>query len=464
MRTLKNKFRKRHSVNRLPLVAMIFLTLFLTVTPPAPAIAQCCGNQATETTLLGFKAADLAQLGVIGSLISSVLTVVQYLQNTLFPQGFSSVSAAVVGSSTLQAKGNANNTNALMQSNWQGIWNGQVAALQQDATAPDQSTACPMIADAQNYNTLQDAIIKSGRQETALHAGECKTGATPVACAQQILGQLCKLGMLPTVSTGSYGQYISQMGCSSDSNFTDAAVSSWYNCGPIGMAVPDNVTIDSKTGNLDFSNITKGNGDCRTDGRCFAAAVLHCELMALENPADTPPYGTSAPVTQQITAQIVKDLTITSHKLDSFHQCMQDIGYRSICGPNASSVAIAAVGGTANCSQLQQDACKKLGTAPAAGASTGTGGDGQGVGIMTPDIQSCMSGNTGLSLAERDRDTLFAPCLDTNYATNIAPSMKTNDEAQRDVNTCRQKLSEFYRSMRQCNGVRFSGSAQGVEQ
>jgi hypothetical protein len=456
-------FREKHGMNQtLPdnakpqrrwlLLAAVFLALFMALTPPTPAAAQaCCANVATQPTLL----ANLTQLGVIGSILQGILTFMEGLQKVLFQTGFSSITANATGNAMMQANALYSHGTFVAQSQYQGIWNGQVAKLQSEATPPDQSTACPTISDAQNYNMQRDMMNKAQRGLQAASAGICKTGVTPVACQAQLMGQLCTLGMLPVGTNTSYGSYTS--GCKQDPNFTDAAVSSWYNCGPIGMLVPDNVQLDTKTGMLDFSQITQGNGDCRTDGRCFAAAVLHCELLELRQMTSTSGiYGTGGqPPPQQVMAKMIDDLATTSQRVGDYGKCMQEIGKRAICGPSSSQIAASAVGagggGGQTCAQMQQQACKTLATQPAAGAATGTGGDGGGMGIQTSDVQNCAGGQTGMSILEQDRDRNFAPCLDTNYGTNIAPSHDNSDNVQQNANQCRQKLSDWYDKIGQCS-------------
>ncbi len=458
MRKMFNIFQKRIDKDHLPpgrksrsfkfFAAAALLAMFFAAMPPAPAAAQTTVN----ANIIG-DPATLPILGTISSAIAGVLSFLQAIQVFILQHGFASNAAATISTGSVISKTITDAATFQAQSNLTAPWTAQIAALQRDATPPDQSTACPAISDAQNYNVQQDAINKAQRNLQALAAGEGKTGVTPVAKITQVVGQLCKLGMLPSQSDGSYGTYLSSMNCTQDQNFTNAAVSSWYNAsngsGPLGMLVPSGVTRDAKTGNLDFSNIPAGNGDCRTDGRCFAAAMLHCELLKLADMDDSPPYGSSGQPTQQIMAAIAKDIVNSSNKDSAYEQCIKNIGYRAICNSSSSSAAIAAVGGSgggggATCAQLQQQACKTLGTQPIAGASTGTGGDGGGMGIMTPDVQSCMGGGSGLSLAEQDRDTMFAPCLDTNYATNVSPSLKSWDESSKDTTNCREKLSEFY--------------------
>jgi len=448
MRIMPDIFRKKHHMSQPPhdkdrprrrwlLLAAAFLALFFAAMPPVPAEAQ-------QSVTVTADPATLPTLTGISSILSGLLSWFQIAYTWLMQHGFSSVSAAVNGAGALQASVATNNTTALMQSNWQGIWNGQVAGYHAAGTPASQSIACPVgqaIAAVQAQVNASDGAMRS---LYALAGGEGNGSVTPVKRGNEILSQLCKLGMLSTDSKSLFGTYAQALGCTSDPNFANAAFSNYFNPkslqdpGPKGMLVPSNVQ-QLPDNMLDFSNISKnGNGDCSTDERCFAAAVLHCELVRVyqqlnEHESTTNTFGTGGSPTPQISAAMLVEAAKRSYTSDPYTQCMGNIGRRAICSSSSSGSAITAVGGggsggsgSGSCAQLQQALCKALGTQPAAGADKGNGGNGGGMGIMDSRVQNCMGGSRGLSDVEA-ADAVFGRYGDPNSMNVAAGTMAADD-------------------------------------
>ncbi|HUY69385.1 MAG TPA: hypothetical protein VMV79_08810 [Alphaproteobacteria bacterium] len=385
---------------RKPLAAAAFLILVLGfAAPPSPAMAQCCGNVATESTQ---SASWLTQLGdEIKSIgwLTQIFTVINSVWNFIQP-AFSTLGGIITANAQVQTTGTYNAAQGIMDNaryNSQINYAGMMAA---QASVSPENLACSTNAYGMARDLAGNDLAAMGQQsevQQVLGNKGVGAGAGPVEVSQQFK-DLCMLGFF---TPGEYGNIPKQLGCTPDPKYADAdeLLSSLIGGNHFQYPVPSAVAVGPDqdlyfaaappNAKVQGSGSLNDNLSDSTDGmpvaKDFIAAWEYCQHLPTSTQA-TPPYTTDSgqPTVSQINT-IMADRNVTAQSEGPRAECLHALWYRTAC-PSDAAANFTAVGMPQTCHDDQVAVCNTLRNCPNAGNNNPTIPGG-------PTMPACSSAN-----------------------------------------------------------------------
>ncbi|MGE3623822.1 MAG: hypothetical protein AB7H77_08135, partial [Bdellovibrionales bacterium] len=411
------------------------LVLFLSLVAPQPATATLNPNGTAATT--ASTAAQVAQYGIIASILSGIVSVFRFLQQVVLPSGFSAVTSAINGFNLTLNNQYSNVADYLAQANQGSKRQSIVAEEQADSVLADQDTVCAVNQLQQHLRELEVAMRQLSLADNALDIADCQGPNANCPSPKRNYWKIqdeCQLGLTSPTDSGDLAQ---QMGCAAPADITIAnrqtalaAALAWHQY-PLASAcvLPDGFRFfgpnppaacrggSSSTG----PGAAQANADPAQNSLAWAAFYKFCQSLASGQQTGIVTQG--RPITSNDIERYLANSNAIAATGSAQQYCKEALWQRTACPASNPSMARALGGNSTpddNCHALQVRVCNDLKTAPNPQRRdlAGTAGQRQ----TSTQTGMGISGDAALQNCERDGLSLMKiyhilanRCADNNY-------------------------------------------------